>query len=117
MKGKIDGISIRGPHPDVSIVDLVAEVETDVTVDEVNATFREVAGGALEGILAVAEEELVSIDFTGHPASSIVDLPSTMVTDGRIVKVLSWYDNEWGYSCRVVDLAGFVGERLPVCVG
>ncbi|NJD19241.1 MAG: type I glyceraldehyde-3-phosphate dehydrogenase [Gemmatimonadetes bacterium] len=113
VKGKIDGIAIRVPTPDVSVVDLVAEVEKDTTVDEVNAAFRAAAAGPMKGILAVAEEPLVSIDFTGNSNSSIVDLKSTNVLDGRMVKVLSWYDNEWGYSERVVDLAVFVGERLP----
>ncbi|MDP2956741.1 MAG: type I glyceraldehyde-3-phosphate dehydrogenase [Longimicrobiales bacterium] len=113
VKGKIDGIAIRVPTPDVSVVDLVAEVEKDTTVDEVNAAFRAAASGPMKGILGVSDEPLVSIDYTGDPRSSIVDLKSTNVLDGRMVKVLSWYDNEWGYSQRVVDLVGYVGERLP----
>ena len=112
VKGKIDGISIRVPTPDVSVVDLVVEVEKDTTVDEVNAAFRAAAGGPMKGILGVSDEPLVSIDYTGDARSSIVDLKSTNVLDGRMVKVLSWYDNEWGYSQRVVDLVGYVGERL-----
>ena len=117
VKGKIDGMAIRVPTPDVSLVDLVAEVEEDVTIEAVNEAFGEAAEGGLSGILAVADDPLVSVDFTGHPASSIVDTASTMVNDGRLVKVLAWYDNEWGYSCRVVDLARYVGERLPASVG
>ncbi|HSG09597.1 MAG TPA: type I glyceraldehyde-3-phosphate dehydrogenase [Longimicrobiales bacterium] len=112
VKGKIDGIAIRVPTPDVSVVDLVAEVEKDATVEEVNAAFRAAAAGPMAGILGVSDEPLVSVDYTGDPHSSIVDLKSTNVLDGRMVKVLSWYDNEWGYSQRVVDLVVFVGERL-----
>ena len=112
VKGKIDGIAIRVPTPDVSVVDLVAEVERDTTVEDVNAAFRAAAAGPMAGILGASDEPLVSVDYTGDPHSSIVDLKSTNVLDGRMVKVLSWYDNEWGYSQRVVDLAVFVGERL-----
>ncbi|MDA0313302.1 MAG: type I glyceraldehyde-3-phosphate dehydrogenase [Gemmatimonadetes bacterium] len=113
VAGRIDGMAIRVPTPDVSIVDLVAEVEKDTTADEVNAAFRAAAEGPLKGILAVSDEPLVSIDYTGNPNSSIVDGLSTSVMSGRMVKVLSWYDNEWGYSNRVVDLVSYVGERLP----
>ena len=116
VDGKIDGMAIRVPTPDVSLVDLVAVVKTDVTADAVNDALRAAASGPLDGVLAVAEDPLVSIDFTGHPASSIVDALSTAVMDNRLVKVLSWYDNEWGYSARVVDLVSFVGERLPARV-
>jgi len=112
VKGKIDGIAIRVPTPDVSVVDLVAEVEKDTTVDEINAAFKVAAAGPMKGILGVCEEPLVSIDFTGDPRSSIVDLKCTNVIDGRLVKVVSWYDNEWGYSQRVVDLVALIGERL-----
>ena len=112
VKGKIDGIAIRVPTPDVSVVDLVAEVEKDATVEQVNAAFKAAAAGPMAGILGVSDEPLVSVDYTGDPHSSIVDLKSTNVLDGRMVKVLSWYDNEWGYSQRVVDLAVYVGERL-----
>jgi len=115
--GKIDGMAIRVPTPDVSIVDLVAEVERETSIDEVNEAFREAAGNGLAGILRYTEEPLVSIDFTGDPHSAIVDGASTNVIDGRMVKVLAWYDNEWGYSSRVVDLARYVGERLPASVG
>ena len=105
LKGKIDGIAMRVPTPDVSIVDLVARVERDVSVEQLNNAFREAANGALKGVLAVSDEELVSIDYTGNPNSSIVDLGCTAVIGDRLVKVVSWYDNEWGYSCRCVDLA------------
>jgi len=115
--GKIDGMAIRVPTPDVSIVDLVAEVERDTSIDEVNEAFREAAGNGLAGILRYTDEPLVSIDFTGDPHSAIIDGASTNVIDGRMVKVLAWYDNEWGYSSRVVDLARYVGERLPASVG
>jgi len=112
VAGRIDGMAIRVPTPDVSLVDLVAEVEQDVTEEEVNAAFRTAASGPMTGILGVSDEPLVSIDYTSDPHSSTVDALSTAVMDGRMVKVLSWYDNEWGYSSRVVDLVGFVGARL-----
>jgi glyceraldehyde 3-phosphate dehydrogenase (phosphorylating) len=111
VKGKIDGIAMRVPTPDVSIVDLVAELEQEVTAQQVNDALRAAAEGRLKGILGYEEQELVSVDFTGNPHSSIVDAPSTNVISG-LVKVMSWYDNEWGYSCRCVDLARYVGERL-----
>ena len=100
----------------VAIVDVVVEVEKDTTVAEVNAAFRDAAAGDLKGILDVSDEPLVSIDYRGNPFSSIVDALSTSVMTGRMVKVLSWYDNEWGYSNRVVDLVRYVGERLPAAV-
>jgi glyceraldehyde 3-phosphate dehydrogenase len=104
LKGKLDGFSMRVPTPNVSVVDLVAILGKKTTAQEVNAALKEAAAGALKGILAVSEEELVSIDFKGNPYSSIVDAPCTKVMDGDFVKVLSWYDNEWGYSNRCVDL-------------
>ncbi len=110
LKGKIDGVSMRVPTPDVSIVDLVAELERDVTVADLNAAFTEAASGALKNILAVSDEPLVSIDYTGNPHSSIVDLQSTAVIGNRLVKVMAWYDNEWGYSCRCVDLATHIAD-------
>ena len=113
VAGRIDGMALRVPTADVSIVDVVVEVEQDTTAEEVNAAFREAASGALEGILDVSDEPLVSIDYRGNPFSSIIDALSTSVMAGRMVKVLSWYDNEWGYSNRVVDLVRYVGERLP----
>ncbi|MFQ5746863.1 MAG: type I glyceraldehyde-3-phosphate dehydrogenase [Gemmatimonadota bacterium] len=113
VKGRIDGMAMRVPTPDVSIVDLVATVGRETSVEEVNGIFRAKAEGPMKGILAYTDEPLVSADYIGHPASSIVDGLSTNVVDGRLVKVIAWYDNEWGYSSRVVDLARFVGERLP----
>lgn len=112
VKGKIDGVAIRVPTPNVSLVDLVAEVEKDVTKEEINAELRRAAGSELKGILQVCDLELVSKDFNGNANSSIVDAELTTVVDKRLVKVFSWYDNEWGYSSRVVDLCKFVGARL-----
>jgi glyceraldehyde 3-phosphate dehydrogenase len=113
LKGKLDGISLRVPTANVSVVDLAALVDKPTTPEEVNAAFRQAAAGPLKGILAVSEEPLVSIDFRGNPNSSIVDAPYTSVMDGNFVKVLSWYDNEWGYSMRCVDLLTFiVGKGL-----
>ena len=112
LKGKIDGLAMRVPTPDVSVVDLTAELEKNTTVEEVNAAFREAASGALKGILAVSDEPLVSVDYVGNPASSIVDLQSTFVLENQMVKVVAWYDNEWGYSVRCVDLAAFIAGKL-----
>lgn len=112
VKGKMDGMAIRVPTPDVSLVDLTVQVERETNEEEVKDAFRSAAEGSMKGILHASEEPLVSVDFTGHSASSIVDIPSTAVMAGTMVKVLSWYDNEWGYSERVVDLVGYVGERL-----
>ncbi|MCL6583605.1 MAG: type I glyceraldehyde-3-phosphate dehydrogenase [bacterium] len=111
LKGKLDGIAIRVPTPNVSLVDLVAEVEQKVTADQVNASFKEAAQGSLKGILGVSEEPLVSIDFQGNQLSSIVDLPYTKIIDDTMVKVLAWYDNEWGYSARVRDLILFMAQK------
>ena len=116
VAGRIDGMAVRVPTADVSIVDVVVEVDKDTTAEEVNAAFRDAAGGVLEGILDVSDEPLVSIDYQGSPFSAIVDALSTSVMAGRMVKILSWYDNESGYSNRVVDLVRYVGERLPVPV-
>jgi glyceraldehyde 3-phosphate dehydrogenase len=104
LKGKLDGISMRVPTPNVSIVDLAAVMSRTVTADEVNAALRKAADGPLKGILSCSDDELVSIDFRGNPYSSIVDMPYTKVMEGDFLKVLSWYDNEWGYSNRCVDL-------------
>ncbi len=109
LDGKLDGMAIRVPTPNVSLVDLVAEVEEDATPEEVNDAFRAAAQDGLAGILRVEDEPLVSVDYTGESASSVVDAPSTSVMGGRLVKVLAWYDNEWGYASRVVDLVGHVG--------
>jgi glyceraldehyde 3-phosphate dehydrogenase len=108
LKGKLDGNSIRVPTPDVSVVDFVCVVKENVTMEKVNAALKEAANSKLKGILQFCEEELVSIDFLGNNHSSIIDAPSTKVIDGNLVKVLSWYDNEWGYSSRVVDLIKFI---------
>ena len=104
LKGKLDGFALRVPTPNVSVVDLNVIVDKKTSAEEVNAAFRKAAAGRLKGILAVSDEELVSIDFRGNPHSSIVDAPYTKVMDGDFVKVVSWYDNEWGYSSRCVDL-------------
>jgi len=112
VKGKIDGISLRVPTPDVSLTDLAAEVERPVTIDEVNAAFKAAADGPLQGILGYSEEELVSSDYIGNPYSCILDAKSTNVVDGTLVKVSGWYDNEWGYASRCVDLLRFIGARL-----
>jgi glyceraldehyde 3-phosphate dehydrogenase len=112
LKGKIDGIAIRVPTPDVSFTDLAVVVDKPVTVDEVNAAFKKAASGAMSGILEYTEEELVSSDFIGNPHSCIIDAKSTNVVDGLLLKVSGWYDNEWGYSSRCVDLLRYVGARL-----
>jgi glyceraldehyde 3-phosphate dehydrogenase len=112
LKGKIDGIAIRVPTPDVSLTDLTVVVEKPVTVEAINEAFRSAADGPLKGILEYTDEELVSSDFIGNPASCILDAKSTNVVDGTLLKVSGWYDNEWGYSSRCVDLLRFVGSRL-----
>ncbi|HXH08446.1 MAG TPA: type I glyceraldehyde-3-phosphate dehydrogenase [Alphaproteobacteria bacterium] len=110
LKGKLDGLAIRVPTPNVSVVDFVAEVERDTSKAEVNETLRKAADSTLQGILAYSEEPLVSIDFNKNPHSSIVDASLTNVIDKRLVKVIAWYDNEWGYSCRLRDLIEFMGR-------
>jgi glyceraldehyde 3-phosphate dehydrogenase len=112
LKGKLDGYAMRVPTPDVSVVDLVSLVEKTTTAEEVNAALKKAAEGPMKGILQYVEEELVSKDFTGNPHSSMVDAGFTKVIDGNLVKVIAWYDNEWGYSCRVRDLIGFVAKSL-----
>ena len=113
LKGRIDGIAIRVPTPDVSFTDLVVEAERATNIQEINAAFqRAAASGPLEGILGFSDIELVSSDYIGNPLSCIIDGRSTNVIDGTLVKVAGWYDNEWGYSARCVDLLRFVGERL-----
>jgi glyceraldehyde 3-phosphate dehydrogenase len=114
LKGKVDGFSLRVPTPTVSVVDFTADIERATKESELNDAFREVAGGSMKGILGVSDEPLVSTDFRGDSRSSIIDAESTMVLDGTFVKVIGWYDNEWGYSCRVADLIAFVAARLPV---
>ena len=112
LKGKIDGISIRVPTPDVSFTDLTVEVEKSTTIAEINAAFRAAAEGPLFGILQYTEAELVSSDYIGNPHSCILDSKTTNVVDGTLVKVCGWYDNEWGYASRCVDLLRMVGARL-----
>ncbi|MHB1312215.1 MAG: type I glyceraldehyde-3-phosphate dehydrogenase [Gemmatimonadaceae bacterium] len=112
VKGKIDGIAIRVPTPDVSITELCVEVERPVTKDEVNAAFKAASEGALKGILQYTEVELVSVDYMGNPHSCILDAKCTNVVDGTMVNLSGWYDNEWGYSARCVDLLLYVGARL-----
>jgi len=108
LKGKLHGLAFRVPVATVSVVDLVCDLDKEVTAEEINQALEKAASGSLKGILEYCQEKLVSMDFKGNPASSIVDAPSTMVIAGNMVKVLSWYDNEWGYSCRLADLAQYV---------
>ncbi len=116
VRGRIDGMAVRVPTPNVSLVDVVAELERATDADGVNRAMREAAAGPMRGVLDVSAEPLVSVDYVGNPASSVVDALSTNVVDGRMAKVLSWYDNEAGYSSRVVDLARFVGARAAATV-
>jgi glyceraldehyde 3-phosphate dehydrogenase len=111
LKGKFDGISVRVPTPNVSLVDVVINMEKSTSTEEVNQALKDAANGELKGILAFSEEPLVSIDYRGNPNSSIVDAENTKVIDGTCVKILSWYDNEWGYSCRVRDLVKFIADK------
>ncbi|CAM3477673.1 type I glyceraldehyde-3-phosphate dehydrogenase [Aeromicrobium ponti] len=111
LKGKLNGGAMRVPTPNVSLVDLVAELDKDVTVEEVNSALKAAAEGDLKGILAYSEEPLVSGDYNGNPASSTIDALSTMVMEGNMVKVISWYDNETGYSNRVVDLVDYIAQK------
>jgi glyceraldehyde 3-phosphate dehydrogenase len=112
LKGKFDGFALRVPTATVSVIDFVALTEKPVTAEAVNDALRAAAEGPMAGLLGYTEEELVSMDFKGDARSSIIDAPSTMVTGDRLLKVIAWYDNEWGYSCRVADLAKFMAERL-----
>ncbi len=111
LKGKLHGLALRVPTPTVSLVDLVCEIGKQASVEDVNNAFKAASEGKLKGILGYCEEPLVSLDFKGNPLSSIVDAPNTMVMEGNMVKVLSWYDNEWGYCCRLADLAAFIGRN------
>ncbi len=111
LKGRLHGLAMRIPVATVSVVDFVADLEKEVTVEQVNQAFEKAAAGNLKGILEYCTEELVSIDFKGNPASSIFDAPSTMVIGDNMVKVLAWYDNEWGYSCRLADLAAYIIDK------
>jgi glyceraldehyde 3-phosphate dehydrogenase len=111
LEGKLNGFAMRVPTPNVSVVDFVAELDKEVTVDEINTALRQAAEGKLKGVLGYTEEPLVSKDFNGDPHSSYVDALSTMIQDGNMVKVVSWYDNEWGFSNRVVDLIQFIAKK------
>jgi glyceraldehyde 3-phosphate dehydrogenase len=111
LKGKLDGVAIRVPTPNVSIVDLTVELQKPATAEEVNGAFRKAADGRMKGVLVVTDEELVSIDYRGNPASSIVDAPLTKVVGGNLLKVFSWYDNEWGFSNRMKDLLHLMADR------
>ncbi len=112
LKGRFDGFSLRVPTPTVSVIDFVAITERPVSAESANEALRAAADGPMKGLLGYTEEKLVSMDFKGDERSSIIDADSTMVTGDRLVKIIAWYDNEWGYSCRVADLAAFMAERL-----
>jgi glyceraldehyde 3-phosphate dehydrogenase len=114
LEGKFNGFSLRVPTPTVSVVDFTADVARSTSVEELNAAFRAAEAGPMKGILGVSDEPLVSSDFRGDSRSSIIDSSMTMVIGGTLVKVIAWYDNEWGFSCRVADLIGLVAARLPV---
>jgi glyceraldehyde 3-phosphate dehydrogenase len=111
LEGKFDGISVRVPTPNVSLVDVVMNLEKETSTEEVNQVLKNAANNELKGILAFEEQPLVSIDFRGNPNSSIVDAENTKVIGGTTVKILSWYDNEWGYSCRVRDLVKYIADK------
>ncbi|HET7295451.1 MAG TPA: type I glyceraldehyde-3-phosphate dehydrogenase [Vicinamibacteria bacterium] len=111
LKGKLDGVAIRVPTPNVSVVDLTVQLGKETSADAINDAFRKAAAGPMKGVLAVESGELVSIDFRGNPHSSIVDAPLTKVVDGTMAKVFSWYDNEWGFSCRMRDLIKFMASK------
>jgi glyceraldehyde 3-phosphate dehydrogenase len=113
LKGKFDGFSLRVPTPTVSVVDFTADVRRSTTAEELNEAFRAAEAGPMKGILGVSDEPLVSTDFRGDSRSSIIDAENTMVLGGTMVKVIAWYDNEWGYSCRCADLLNLVASRLP----
>jgi glyceraldehyde 3-phosphate dehydrogenase len=112
LKGKLGGMAVRVPTPNVSLIDLTAELERDATSEDINAAFREAAHGALQGILQYSDELLVSIDLNGNAHSAILDAPLTTVIDKRLVKVIAWYDNEWGYSCRCRDLIKLLASKF-----
>jgi glyceraldehyde 3-phosphate dehydrogenase len=111
LKGKLDGVAIRVPTPNVSLVDLTVQLAKPAAAEEINAAFKRAAAGPMKGVLEVTDEELVSVDFRGNPASSILDAPLTKVVDGNLAKVFSWYDNEWGFSNRLKDLLHFMAAR------
>ena len=111
LKGRLDGVAMRVPTPNVSVVDLTIELKAETTAEAINAAMTQAAAGSLKGILEVSNEELVSIDFRGNPASSIVDAPLTRVLQGTMAKVFAWYDNEWGFSSRMCDLIHFMAKK------
>jgi glyceraldehyde 3-phosphate dehydrogenase len=111
LQGRIHGLAFRVPTPTVSVIDFVCNLEKEATVEQVNQALERAAKGPLAGILEYCQEELVSMDFKGNPASSIIDAPGTMVIGGNMVKILAWYDNEWGYSCRLADLAAYIAGK------
>ena len=111
LEGKIHGLALRVPTPTVSVIDFVCDTQKDVTVEQVNEAFKKAAAGQYKGIIEYCEEKLVSMDFKGNDHSSIIDAPSTMVIGGNMVKILAWYDNEWGYSCRLGDLVVFIASK------
>jgi glyceraldehyde 3-phosphate dehydrogenase len=111
LKGKLDGVAIRVPTPNVSLVDLTVELAKNTTAEDINGAFKKAAAGPMKGVLEVTDEELVSIDFRGNPHSSIVDAPLTKVVDGNLAKIFSWYDNEWGFSNRMKDLIRYMAKR------
>ena len=111
LKGRVHGVAFRVPVPTVSVIDFVADLDQEVTAKQVNQSFQAAADGSLSGILKYCQDELVSMDFKGDSSSSIVDAPSTIVISGNMIKVLAWYDNEWGYSCRLADLAAYVADK------
>jgi len=111
LKGRLDGVAMRVPTPNVSVVDLTVELKGETTAEAINAAMTKAAAGPLKGILEVSTEELVSIDFRGNPASSIVDAPLTRVLQGNMAKIFAWYDNEWGFSCRMIDLIRFMASK------
>jgi glyceraldehyde 3-phosphate dehydrogenase len=117
LKGKFDGFSLRVPTPTVSVVDFTADISRSTTAEEINDAFRAAAAGPMKGILGVSDEPLVSSDFRGDSRSSIIDSASPMVLGGTMVKVIAWYDNEWGYSCRCADLLALVASKLPARAG
>jgi glyceraldehyde 3-phosphate dehydrogenase len=111
LRGRLHGVAIRVPTPTVSLIDFVATLDKQVSFEEINSAFRNAAEGAFKGILEYCDEPLVSMDFKGNPASAILDALSTMVIGGNMIKVLAWYDNEWGYSCRLADLAAYIASK------
>ena len=111
LKGRLDGVAMRVPTPNVSVVDLTIELKAETTAEAINAAMTQAAAGPLKGVLEVSNAELVSIDFRGNPASSIVDAPLTRVLQGTMAKVFAWYDNEWGFSSRMVDLIHFMAKK------